>query len=106
MTGGLPSPHGGILVNGRLSNNEREKALGMVSELRKLAVDSGTLKEIDNIASGLFSPLEGFLRQEDYLSVLKESRLSGGQPWTIPIVLDVAKTSLNDAKEGEDVIIT
>jgi sulfate adenylyltransferase len=106
LTGGLPPPHGGVLVDRTLSDNEREKTLGMVSELRKLEVDPGTLKDIDNIASGLFSPLEGFLSQDDYLSVLKDRRLSGGQAWTIPIVLDVAKSSLADAKEGEDIVIT
>jgi len=103
---GLPPPHGGVLVNRILSDKEREKALNSVSQLTKLAVDSSILKDIENIASGLFSPLEGFLNRDDYLSVLQDRRLSKGQVWTIPVVLDVAKSSLANMKEGEDIVIT
>ncbi|MCZ6647801.1 MAG: sulfate adenylyltransferase, partial [Thaumarchaeota archaeon] len=72
MTEGLPPPHGGVLVNRTLSDIEREKAISSLSEFSKLAVDSGILKDIENIASGLFSPLEGFLNRDDYLSVLQD----------------------------------
>jgi sulfate adenylyltransferase len=42
-----------------------------------------------NIASGVFSPLEGFMRKADFESVLISGRLADGVPWTIPIILDV-----------------
>ena len=47
-------------------------------------------KEVQNIAHGVFSPLEGFLNKDDFLSVLEEGRLKNGLPWTIPIVLDAS----------------
>jgi len=38
-------------------------------------VDAGMSKEVENISFGVFSPLEGFLCREDYLSVLHTKRL-------------------------------
>jgi len=48
----------------------------------------------------VFSPLEGFLTREDYISVLNKGRLASDIPWTIPIVLDVSRDS--EVKEGND----
>lgn len=45
---------------------------------------------MENIATGVFSPLEGFLKREDLESVLARGRLANDAPWTIPIVLDVS----------------
>jgi sulfate adenylyltransferase len=45
--------------------------------------------DIENIADGIFSPLEGFVGQEDFQSIVKTGRLKNGLAWTIPIVLDV-----------------
>ncbi|MGH9920165.1 MAG: sulfate adenylyltransferase, partial [Nitrososphaerales archaeon] len=40
-----------------------------------------------NIANGVFSPLEGFMGENDYLNVLEHMRLENDLPWTIPILL-------------------
>jgi 3'-phosphoadenosine 5'-phosphosulfate synthase len=41
------------------------------------------------IGTGALSPLAGFMAEHDYLGVLESGRLSGGQPFTIPVVLCV-----------------
>jgi sulfate adenylyltransferase/3'-phosphoadenosine 5'-phosphosulfate synthase len=41
------------------------------------------------IGTGALSPMAGFMAEPDYLSVLENGRLSGGHPFTIPIVLGV-----------------
>jgi len=41
------------------------------------------------LGTGALSPLAGFMAEHDYLGVLENGRLSGGQPFTIPIVLGV-----------------
>jgi sulfate adenylyltransferase len=38
---------------------------------------------------GAFDPLEGFLNEDDYNSVVENSRLCNGKLWTMPIVLPV-----------------
>jgi sulfate adenylyltransferase len=46
--------------------------------------------DVWNLATGAYSPLEGFLGPEDLRAVLFDRRLANGVTWTIPIVLDVS----------------
>jgi sulfate adenylyltransferase len=73
--------------------------------LKTFEVSSDIRTDAENIATGVFSPLEGFLTQEDFLNVLKEGRLSNGIPWTIPIILDTKKEAAGQMKDLGDVIL-
>lgn len=77
----IPAPHGGKLVN-RFTKRDTK---GMLS----VEVTPDLRNDIENIADGIFSPLEGFVGQEDFQSIVKTGRLKNGLAWTIPIVLDV-----------------
>ena len=46
----------------------------------------------------LFSPITGFMDKNDVVSVLKEYKLSSGDVWTLPIVLQCTKELANIAK--------
>ncbi|AFV77293.1 ATP sulfurylase (sulfate adenylyltransferase) (plasmid) [Thermus oshimai JL-2] len=43
--------------------------------------------DLENLATGAFHPLKGFLTREEALSVAHEMRLPTGEVWTIPILL-------------------
>ena len=43
-----------------------------------------------------FSPLNGFLGKDDYESVLSDMRLSSGEVWPMPIMLDVDEDYISD----------
>lgn len=98
-------PHGGRLVNRIASNEEREELLKKVEDMKKIRVSYWDLSELENIATGLFSPLEGFMIKEDYDSVLDGMRLSDGTVWSIPIVLSVESEVAKDLKVGDDIAI-
>jgi len=78
-------PHGGTLVNRILADSDRPRVEG----LPVLTLSRFHLSELDNIASGLYSPLSGFMDNEAYESVLENWRLPDGTIWPIPIVLPV-----------------
>jgi len=102
----LPKPHGGKLIHRVLSGERRERPLEEAKELPKIVVSSELVRDIENIAYGVFSPLEGFLGQEDYLSVLDNKRLANDLPWTIPILLDVSRKEITGVDVEDDVVLS
>jgi len=97
----MPKPHGGKLVS-RLGKKE----LIDTEELPQLEINTNLAEDVQNIANGVFSPLEGFLNNNDLENVVKEKRLEDDTPWTIPILLDFDKEELKDIKEGDSVLLT
>ena len=97
MAPSLILPHGGKLINKYIEKN--------YDDLKTFEVSSDIRNDAENIATGVFSPLEGFMIQEDFLNVLKEGRLSNSIPWTLPIVLDTEKEIANQMKELRVVVL-
>lgn len=81
------SPHGGKLINKILS--QEEKALINIKDFKFLILNKEEVQEVKNIARGVYSPLSGFLKREDFQSVVSKMRLQNNIVWPIPIVLDV-----------------
>jgi len=98
-------PHGGKLVNKIATEEEKKEWLNKSKELKSISVTYYDLSELENIATGLFSPLEGFMAKKDYDSVLDNMRLSDGTVWSIPIILSVKKEIADELIVGEDVLI-
>jgi sulfate adenylyltransferase len=95
----MTQPHGGKLVD-RVFKERKESALQKAERLFQLNIDEERAKDIQNIAHGVFSPLQGFLNKKDFLSVLEAGRLENGLAWTIPVVLDISpSTRINEGKE-------
>jgi len=90
-------PHGGILVN-RITKID---PTGLFS----ISISEDLANDVENIADGIFSPLEGFLGQQDFESVVSRGRLSNDLAWTIPIVLDVDESTAKKMKEAGDVLL-
>lgn len=97
MTINLILPHGGKLINKFIERN--------YEDLETFEVSSDTRNDAENIATGVFSPLEGFMIEDDFLTVLKDGRLSNSIPWTIPIVLDKEKEIAMQMKDLRDVVL-
>jgi len=62
------------------------------------------LCDLEMIMVGGFDPLEGFLCEDDYNSVVSDMRLQSGRVWPMPIMLDVSAefaemTSIGDVVE-------
>lgn len=90
--------HGGTLINRILEGAERERWLAKAATLPKLEVDAWALSDIEMIAIGGFSPLEGFMTQADYEGVVNNCHLKSGFVWSIPVTLAVTPQQAQDLK--------
>ena len=97
----MVAPHGGKLVNRMLEGDAREEWLARIRGWHKLEIDYERVVDVENIAMGIYSPIEGFMCRKEYEAVLKEGRLTDDTVWTIPIVLDVDK----DEIRGDNVVL-
>ncbi|MGC1425161.1 MAG: sulfate adenylyltransferase [Nitrosotalea sp.] len=95
---GIAKPHGGKLVS-RITQKDP-------NELFSISINTDLANDVENIADGIFSPLEGFLTQEDFENVISRGRLANDLPWTVPIVLDVDKQTATKMKDAGDVALS
>jgi sulfate adenylyltransferase len=101
----LIKPHGGRLVNKILVSDARDDAIAKARSLNRIALNARTMSDLELIAVGAFSPLEGFMGQADYSTVLTEMRLANGLPWSLPITLAVRESDAESLKVGEEVAL-
>ena len=78
-------PHGGKLVNRVLTGKAREEAIKKAKNLPKIMVDLEAVITLEMIATGVLSPHEGFMDEENYKSVLLHGRLKDGTIWPVPL---------------------
>ena len=91
----LISPHGGTLVD------RTGSAPDDLATLEAVTLTSRELSDLDMLASGALSPLEGFMGRDDYERVLEEMRLAKGTPWALPVCLAV-----DHEPQGDEVTLT
>lgn len=82
----LVRPHGGELINRIAPPGLRDDLDG----LPRLEVAKEDLVDAEQIATGTFSPLCGFMDRSSLESVLDDYRLPDGTVWPLPIVLRVS----------------
>jgi sulfate adenylyltransferase len=100
------TPHGGKLIDLTASEKKKEDIISQFSELHSFVINKELAQEVDNIAKGVFSPLEGFLTRNDFESVLSRGRLTSDVPWTIPIVFDISESEIDGVSVGDDIGIS
>lgn len=95
----LSIPHGGKLVN-RIDKN-----LDITKIQKQITLDKMALSDLELIAIGAYSPIDGFMNKENYQSVLKTMHLVTGEPWTLPITLPVCDKEAENLSIGEHAIL-
>jgi sulfate adenylyltransferase len=90
----LIRPHGGELID---RTGDRPEG---VDGLELVTLTSREVSDLDLLASGALSPLEGFMGRDDYERVVEEMRLASGLPWALPVCL-----ALPEAPTGERVAL-
>jgi ATP sulfurylase/adenylyl-sulfate kinase len=97
------APHGGLLVDRFLDQEKRRFWESRAPQLPSLTLNPWQMSDLEMIATGGFSPLEGFMSQADYEPVLNRMRLKNGLPWSIPVTLAVPGDQVSGLGKGSDI---
>src|ERR1043165_3931125 len=82
-------PHGGVLVNRTLADADRSAAEARAASLPSVSLNAVQQADLFCIATGVLSPLTGFMGRADYESVVERMRLANGTVWSLPVTLAV-----------------
>lgn len=100
---GRPSanpPHGGVLVERLVAPGTQSESGADATRGPVLRLDAGAQTHLENLATGVLSPLTGFMDRETALAVSRTGRLPGGLPWTLPVLLPVPEADRNALHAG------
>lgn len=92
---------GTLLVDEMRGQELRHSALSLPS----LTLTRRQLCDLELLLNGGFQPLEGFLTEDAYRSVLEHCRLPDGSLWPIPVVLDVSEAFAEKLTLGQAVAL-
>jgi len=97
------APHGGSLVNRRASGALRDALREAAAGLPAVALSPKEAADVQLIATGAYSPLDGFMDSAAYRSVTEHLHLPDGLPWTLPITLPVPEEVARRLRPGDQV---
>ena len=97
----LIPPHGGALVNRIVPTAARDAA-----SLPKVALSAREAGDLEMIAIGAFSPLEGFMNEADFKRVCSDMRLANGTVWPIPVILSPSDDVASKINKGDRIALT
>ena len=101
----LIKPHGGQLINREISGVDRERLVSDSTNLPGLQLNSRQVADLEMIAIGAYSPLEGFMNSADYSSVCSNLRLANGLAWSIPVTLAVTGEQASQFQPSQDIAL-
>ena len=97
----LTEPHGGSLVNLMASEDRVGEMKTLSKTWRSWSLAGRQLCDLELLMSGGFSPLRGFMTEDDYRRVCEEMRLADGTLWPLPVVLDVPEDVATGLAAGD-----
>lgn len=101
----LVKPHGGALVACRVDGEHAEALENKARSLPIIDLDAEAEVDVEQLATGAYSPLEGFLTSKDWLRVVAEMRLENGLPWPLPVGLPITEQEAKDLRIGAQITL-
>src|SRR5713226_5463200 len=103
MPADLITPFGGPLVDLLTSQETVDDLRRLASTLPSIQLSERSRCDLELLATGAFSPLDRFLSQRDFASVVHSMRLADGTLFPIPVTLPVDEST--QAHLGKDVAL-
>src|SRR3989338_10309575 len=102
----LIPPHGKTLVQRLLDDEEEITKIISTPNLPRIEIPDTVLVEVENIAFGCFSPLEGFPVEKEFLSILTKWQLINGTTFPIPPIFPIDEQTKQAIQEHQHIILT
>jgi sulfate adenylyltransferase len=96
----LIEPHGGTLRDLQAAPERVEELAGSARDLPSWTLTDRQLCDLELLATGAFSPLDGFMTRLEHGAVCADLRLPDGLLWPIPITLDVPEELATTLEAG------
>ncbi|WP_027362341.1 bifunctional sulfate adenylyltransferase/adenylylsulfate kinase [Desulfospira joergensenii] len=94
-----------LLVDLLVDDKQHQLLKQLISTMPDVTLNDRQICDFELLATGVFSPLKGFLKQIDYESVLDRMRLESGELWPVPICLDIGETLAFTLEIGQSVAL-
>lgn len=101
----LVTPHGGKLVNRIIESSAAQAATKEAGSLPALTLSAREQFDLEMIAIGAFSPLNGFMGKADFEGVCKNLRLASGVVWPIPVTLCPSNDQAEKIRVGDKIAL-
>ena len=88
-----------------LSGEALAKLKDEAKSLPSIQLTPRQICDVEMLLNGGFSPLKGFLLEEEYNTVVKDMRLLDGRLWSMPITLDLFEKDAKAYKLGDRVVL-
>jgi sulfate adenylyltransferase len=85
----LVAPYGNVLKNLLVSREEAADFKKYAGTLPSVQLSARAICDLEMLATGAFSPLEGFMNKADYDRVLGEMRLASSHVFPVPVTLPI-----------------
>lgn len=94
-------PHGGRLVDRVVDETHAKQLRSETEDASDISLSVSQYQDLVNIATGRFSPVAGFMTQNDFLKVAQDMTLEDGTVWPLPITLDVSVETADELTPGK-----
>jgi sulfate adenylyltransferase len=102
----LVRPHGGGTLNPLLlPRTERAAVIERAEKLTKVALSSREVSDLFMLAMGAYTPLEGFMGEEDWRCCCTDMMTSDGLFWPIPITCSCHEDLAGSIGIGEEIAL-
>ncbi len=88
-----------------LPESERAEERRRAEKLRKIPLNSRAVSDVFMLAMGAYTPLDGFMRHDDWRGSCLDMKTTSGVFWPIPITLPVCKDIADSIHAEEEVAL-
>lgn len=89
-------PYGGKLCDLVLSQDEAENLKLEAAKYPSITLTQRQVCDLEMLLNGAYSPLTGFMNEEEYDSVIKDMRLVNGLLWPMPVIFDAPESFIKE----------